>query len=62
MSREFECAGCGVIYQTSTSVEDIEEEYKEIYGHSIEKSEEENMSVCDECFKLIIQTKGKTIQ
>ena len=47
--RKFVCEACGNEYTTETPVNDIMEEYEKQYGHSIEETDEEICSVCDDC-------------
>lgn len=67
-SRSFTCAGCGDSYKTSTTQEEKESEFEQLYGHKMKESSqavvygafEEVVSVCDHCFSLIlIQKEGE---
>ena len=55
MSRLFTCAQCGYTYNTSSTQEEIESEYTELYGHSLAESDEDNLSVCDDCSDEILK-------
>jgi hypothetical protein len=57
--RQFTCAACERVFDTSTSEEDMEAEFVGRYGHSQSDSDEEVVSVCDDCTALILARRKK---
>lgn len=48
--RDFTCAGCHRTFHTATSQEEMDAEFVEKYGHAQADTDEEIVSVCDDCF------------
>lgn len=54
--RQFVCAGCGWEFNTETTEEEKNKEFYDEYGHSEKDSDEEVVSICDNCH---VKFKGK---
>lgn len=54
-SREFTCANCHYTYCTDTTRAKREREFTKLYGHSVKDSDDEVVSICDECHAILIE-------
>ena len=53
-NKLFLCAACGKLIKSITSPEVIEKEYQRLYGHSQAESEDENVSICGNCYQELL--------
>jgi len=51
IKRKFTCEVCKQEYSTDTAINDLQKEFKDNFGHTIEECDDEIASVCDGCYE-----------